>query len=215
MPSRYGTGELYGLDFSTLPPERVRELSAAPYRSLVCPFRPLQPGKPHPMCNKRGGVCSLRQFLQDRNGGVEGTGEPVTTCPNRFFEGNLIAQWVGETLLGTTKPVVISELPFLMGDIQAGGSRRRRCGEDQRGARQRARRDPSVVRVRDPGRVFLRRQYGERFQADADVDGAGRTVSAGSATAGLPLIRAQAADAAVANQGADNQPVGKEDGGRD
>jgi hypothetical protein len=48
-----------------------------------------------------------------------GQGEPVTTCPNRFLEGNVVAQWVGETLLGTSKPVVISELPFLMGEIQA------------------------------------------------------------------------------------------------
>jgi hypothetical protein len=40
-------------------------------------------------------------------------------CPNRFLEGSLVAQWVGETLLGTSKPVVISELPFLMGEIQA------------------------------------------------------------------------------------------------
>ncbi len=46
-------------------------------------------------------------------------GEPVITCPSRFLEANLVAQWVGETLLGTSKPVVISELPFLMGDTQA------------------------------------------------------------------------------------------------
>jgi hypothetical protein len=57
--------------------------------------------------------------VQDEQGGVQGRGEPVTTCPNRFLEGNLIAQWVGETLLGTSKPVVISELPFLMGEIQS------------------------------------------------------------------------------------------------
>ena len=31
----------------------------------------------------------------------------------------MIAQWVGETLLGTSTPLVISELPFLMGEIQA------------------------------------------------------------------------------------------------
>ena len=119
MRSRYGTGELYGFDFSALPPERVRELSLAPYKSLVCPFKPVQPGKPTPKCNKKGGVCSLRQFVQDEKGRVEAKGEPVTTCPTRFLEGNLIAQWVGETLLGTSKPVVIAQLPFLMGEIQA------------------------------------------------------------------------------------------------
>ena len=119
MPSRYGTGELYGFDFSALPAARVRELSSAPYKSQVCPFKPVPPGKPAPKCNKKGGVCSLRQFVLYEHDRVEGTGEPVTTCPNRFLEGNLVAQWVGETLLGTSKPVVISELPFLMGRVEA------------------------------------------------------------------------------------------------
>jgi hypothetical protein len=119
MPSRYGIGELYGFDFSALSAERVRELSSAPNKSLVCPFKPMQPGKPAAKCNKKGGVCSLRQFVQNEQGMVEGKGDPVTTCPNRFLEGNLIAQWVGETLLGTSNPTVLSELPFLMGEIQA------------------------------------------------------------------------------------------------
>jgi hypothetical protein len=119
MPSRYGIGELYGLDFSTLTAGRIRELSSAPYRSLDCPFKPVQTGKPAPRCNKKGGVCSLRLFAKDEQGRVVGKGEPVTTCPKRFLEGNMVAEWVGETLLGTSKPVVISELPFLMGDIQA------------------------------------------------------------------------------------------------
>ncbi|MGA3182792.1 MAG: NotI family restriction endonuclease [Verrucomicrobiota bacterium] len=120
MPTRFGTGELYGLDFSGLAPERVRELSSAPYKSLVCPFKPVHPGRPGAKCNKKGGVCSLRQFVQDEQGRVTGKGEPVTTCPNRFLESNLIARWVGETLLGTSTPFVISELPFLMGEIHAG-----------------------------------------------------------------------------------------------
>jgi hypothetical protein len=119
MPSRYGTGELYGYDFSALPPDRIRELSSAPSKSLVCPFKPVPAGKAAPKCNKKGGVCSLRQFVKDEQGAVQGRGVPVTTCPNRFLEGNVIAQWVGETLLGTSNPIVISELPFLMGEIQA------------------------------------------------------------------------------------------------
>ena len=119
MPSRFGAGELYGFDFSGLAPERVRELSSAPYKSLMCPFKTVHPGKPDAKCNKKGGVCSLRQFVQDEEGRVEAKGEPVTTCPNRFLETNFIAEWVGETLLGTATPFVISELPFLMGEIQA------------------------------------------------------------------------------------------------
>jgi hypothetical protein len=46
-------------------------------------------------------------------------GPPVTTCPNRFIEDNRVFEWVGETLLGTRSPLVISELPFLMGDADA------------------------------------------------------------------------------------------------
>ncbi len=119
MPTRYGTGELYGLDFSTLPPERIRELASASYKSLECPFKPVQAGQPPAKCNKKGGVCSLRQFVLDERGGVEAKGGLVTTCPKRFLEGDLITQWVGEILLGTSKPVVISELPFLMSDVEA------------------------------------------------------------------------------------------------
>jgi hypothetical protein len=78
----------------------------------------VQPGKPLAHCNKKGGVCSLRQFAQDGQRTVVAKGEPVTTCPIRFLQGNLITRWVGETLLGTSTPLVISELPFLMGGIQ-------------------------------------------------------------------------------------------------
>ena len=119
MASRYGTGELYGLDLCALPAHGIRELASAPYKSQPCPFKAALPGKPAPRCNKKGGVCSLRLLKQGADGRVEGKGEPVVTCPNRFLEGNLVAEWVGETLLGTSRPVVISELPFLMGEIQS------------------------------------------------------------------------------------------------
>ncbi|HNZ74518.1 MAG TPA: NotI family restriction endonuclease [Verrucomicrobiota bacterium] len=119
MPSRYGTGELYGFDFCALSPARIRELSSAPFKGQPCPFKAVAPGKSAPRCNKKGGVCSLRLLGQEAGGQVEGKGEPVITCPSRFLDGNLVAQWVGETLLGTSKPAVISELPFLMGEIQS------------------------------------------------------------------------------------------------
>ena len=50
---------------------------------------------------------------------VQAKGDPVVTCPSRFLEANVVVKWVGETLLGTANPIVISELPFLMGEIQA------------------------------------------------------------------------------------------------
>lgn len=119
MPSRYGTGELYGFDFETLSPERIRQLSSASHRDMECPFKPSEPGKPIRRCNKKGGVCSLRLLTHNTNGNVVGQGEPVVTCPNRFLEQDVVIKWVGEVLLGTPKPIVISELPFLMGEIQA------------------------------------------------------------------------------------------------
>src|SRR5262249_29505151 len=117
MPSRYGAGELFGFDFSTLSPERIRQFSAASHRDMECPFKPPEPGKAVRRCNKKGGVCSLRLFVHDGTA-AQTTGEPIITCPNRFLEANTVVRWVGETLLCTANPVVISELPFLMGEIQ-------------------------------------------------------------------------------------------------
>jgi hypothetical protein len=85
MPSRFGCGELYGFDFSALAPERVRELSSAPYKSLVCPFKPVQSGKPVAKCNKKGGVCSLRQFVQDEQGTISRWGKKMAVVINRAF----------------------------------------------------------------------------------------------------------------------------------
>jgi hypothetical protein len=119
MLTRYGTGELYGFDFAALTPEKIRELSNRSHKTVNCPFKPSIPGKPDPRCNKRGGVCSLRQMNQDANGSAIALGEPVATCPNRFLESTVVSQWVAETLLDTSKPIVISQLPFLMGDVKA------------------------------------------------------------------------------------------------
>lgn len=119
MPSRYGIGELYGYDFAMLTSEQIREFSTVSHKSIPCPFKTLEKGKPtRRNCSKKGGVCSLRLFTLDQNGAVEPSGEPVTTCPNRFLEARLIYEWVGELLLGTRNPIVVSELPFLMGEIE-------------------------------------------------------------------------------------------------
>ncbi len=116
MPSRWGAGEILGFDLAGLSPERIRDLALRPGTQATCPFRPVPPGQPAPPCNKKGGVCSLRLFERDDEGVVAARGEPVITCPQRFLEADLVVQWVGETLLGTRTPQVISELPFLMSD---------------------------------------------------------------------------------------------------
>jgi hypothetical protein len=120
MTKRYGAAELYGFDLSALPPERIRELSSSKNKDVPCPFKRQEVGKPLPKCNKKGGVCSLRQYVLENSGNVAAVGSPVTTCPQRFLEKNLVYEWVGETLLGTKTPVVISELPFLMSPQSAG-----------------------------------------------------------------------------------------------
>jgi len=72
-----------------------------------CPF---QLG---PACNKKGGVCSWRLYQQVGDGPVSGIGPIITTCPQRFLEASTIFRWVGETLLQTTEPLVLSQIGFL------------------------------------------------------------------------------------------------------
>src|SRR6266540_1038877 len=118
MVTRYGTAELFGYNFSGLTPQKIREFSAAHYKEIPCPFKPIAPGKPIPTCSKKGGVCSLRQYSRHADGTVAPIGPPVTTCPQRFLEQNLVFEWVGEILLGNPLPVVISEVPFLMSETE-------------------------------------------------------------------------------------------------
>lgn len=129
MPSRFGAGELFGFDVNALPPQRIRELSNLSHSQVECPFRPKERGKPAPKCNKKGGVCSLRQYVQKSASEGEAFGDPVTTCPNRFLQSDLVVKWVGEALLGTASPVVISELPFLMGEADSEDEERTAVGK--------------------------------------------------------------------------------------
>lgn len=85
MSKRYGAGELYGFNYSSLAPERIRELSAVSHREMDCPFKQVVPGKPNLKCHKKGGVCSLRQYESEAGKLVQASGPLVTTCPSRFF----------------------------------------------------------------------------------------------------------------------------------
>jgi len=60
----------------------------------------------------------LRQYTRDESGNVAAGSLPVSTCPHRLLERDLVVQWVGEVLLGNAQPVVLSELPFLMGEAE-------------------------------------------------------------------------------------------------
>jgi hypothetical protein len=110
--TRYSIGEWYGKPFERMTPtERFEnaktELATDGITGKPCPFRPPS------LCNKKGGVCSLRLYTQTDSGPVTGAGPIITTCPSRFEEQKLIYRWVGEVLLETTEPVPLGEIGFL------------------------------------------------------------------------------------------------------
>ena len=113
----YGRAEWYGEDFVSMTQKRRLELLGAKNSDITCPYfvdvPALGPKSGKTNCNKRGGVCSIRNF---QKGDAEGevTYGPITaTCPNRFLEDGLIVQHVAGLVLGTTSPVVAKEIPFL------------------------------------------------------------------------------------------------------
>ena len=110
--NRYSIGEWYGAGLEALTPaerfQRARiESEANEIIGATCPFQHAA------KCNKKGGVCSLRQYQQLGDEPVTGVGPVITTCPQRFLEADTIFQWVGETLLQTKEPVILSEVGFL------------------------------------------------------------------------------------------------------
>jgi hypothetical protein len=109
---RYSIGEWYGVGFEKLTPARRRsqaasELEIDALTGVPCPFLP------NSGCNKKGGVCSLRLYEKREQNPVQGIGPIVTTCPRRFLQENEIYTWVAEVLLGTTEPIILSEIGFL------------------------------------------------------------------------------------------------------
>ena len=109
---RYSIGEWYGNGFESLSHserfQRARvEVEANAIIGAACPFQ--RDAK----CNKKGGVCSLRQYQQVGDGPVSGVGPVITTCPQRFLESDAIFRWVGETLLQTKEAIVLGEVGFL------------------------------------------------------------------------------------------------------
>lgn len=87
-----------------------------------CPFRPAVGVSPQ-KCTKQSGVCSLRLYglKADQTVNVVGgdDGQLRCVCPYRFWEGNVVQEWIGSILLGTSAPLVVSEVPFLKPEIAA------------------------------------------------------------------------------------------------
>lgn len=124
---RYGIAEWYGEDVVRMTPERRQERAAtalsirdavenAPGAPL-CPFQQslIEGAK----CNKPGGVCSIRRYIQTPDGNAVAAADQhaVTTCPNRFLqsstEGQSVFSWIGQALFGVPRPFLIKEVPFL------------------------------------------------------------------------------------------------------
>lgn len=110
---RYGIAEWYGLPFTELSPARRSEfagLALGDTRSQPpCPF---QEGRPP--CSKSGGVCSIQRYADadGRIGEIEGA--PVSTCPRRFEEGQLLVHWLAEIAgFGEGEAMVAREVPFM------------------------------------------------------------------------------------------------------
>jgi len=109
ISKRYGAAELFGRAVSRLDAKELRLLSSSSHRDMPCPFKPDKK-----TCHKQGGVCSLVQYERQPDENVSVSGSPITTCPSRFIESGIVTRWVGETLLGTPAPKVVSEVGFLM-----------------------------------------------------------------------------------------------------
>jgi hypothetical protein len=109
---RYSIGEWYGEAFEAIAPSQRHELARREVELDAISNRPC-PFRPEGLCNKKGGVCSLRLYEQTGAGPVAGAGPLISTCPNRFLEREEIFRWVGETLLKTPEPIVLGEIGFL------------------------------------------------------------------------------------------------------
>ena len=110
----YGIAEWYGELFVSLDADKRREF-LKPSSVPECPFLASVPDlapRGSSRCSKKGGVCSIRNFIQTEDGGVE-FGPITATCPNRFYESRTVIEHVGLLLLGTGEPLVAKEIPFL------------------------------------------------------------------------------------------------------
>lgn len=106
MSQRFGIGEWYGHAFERLAIDRRKYYAASP-ATETCPFT-------GSICKKKGGVCSFLLYDEQEGRAIPVGGEvPRILCPNRFHEDDIVIQWIGETLLGTKTPQIVTEVPFL------------------------------------------------------------------------------------------------------
>jgi hypothetical protein len=119
LAPRFGIGEWFGHSFIGLTPQKRKEYATAARKKPVdaaqpCPF---VSASERFICNKKGGICSLRLY-QDVGDGraepVEGAdGKLRITCPRRFQQNDTVFSAVSEILIGTSNPTIIPEIRFL------------------------------------------------------------------------------------------------------
>jgi hypothetical protein len=110
--ARYSIGEWYGgavehLSTKQRHDQAKLEVGTNTITGLNCPFQKDR------ICNKKGGVCSLRKYEQTDDRTTNLVGPLITTCPNRFLEEGTIFRWIGEEILQTREPVVLGQIGFL------------------------------------------------------------------------------------------------------
>ena len=107
---RYGIAEWYGQPFADLSPARRSEfasLALGDTRSQPpCPFQDGQPP-----CSRSGGVCSIQRYADDDGRIGSPDGPPVSTCPRRFEDAQLLVHWLAEIDGG--EAMVAREVPFM------------------------------------------------------------------------------------------------------
>ncbi|MCU1581420.1 MAG: hypothetical protein JWO01_808 [Microbacteriaceae bacterium] len=135
----WGIAEWYGQDILTMTPEE--RLSAAnsaiaagtegmrPAPQPECPF--LSSLRPGSVCNKLGGVCSLRQYANG-DPATPLDAQPTTSCPNRFLEfrnDETLFSYIARVLFGVSSGTkVIKEIPFLEKETVNGEGRGAKAG---------------------------------------------------------------------------------------
>ena len=111
----YGIGEWHGQLYKSLDHAGRMVLADRPNRSK-CRYMADMPGlapRGGALCNKPGGVCSLRSFTPGEDGALS-FGPITATCPNRFLESGTVFDEIGRILLGTENSQIVKEIPFLI-----------------------------------------------------------------------------------------------------
>lgn len=93
---RYGIGEWFGKSFVRLTSEEREALAKEAVKSktdLPCPWR--SSSRRTVACNKKGGVCTIRQYERHTETGrvsvtAGPSGDLCTVCPSRFYEDEMV-----------------------------------------------------------------------------------------------------------------------------